>query len=186
MDHVDAINQIFAEFEFAYHNQFHKAFADAQSLAIAKKYWLSCLENYRPQQIVQAARSVVRESEYLPSIAVILKACEQGYDLFGLPTPHEAYVEACQATSPKSDYQWTHPAVYLAGKAVGWFDLANEPEASMLPRFTYHYEQLCHQVMNGEELRMQAHEPLPEKVERPLKREEARARIARMRSKLGL
>ena len=29
MDHVDAINQIFAEFEFAYHNQFHKAFAES-------------------------------------------------------------------------------------------------------------------------------------------------------------
>ena len=55
-DRVDAINQIFAEFEFAYHNQFHKAFADAESLAIAKKYWLSSLENYLPTQIVRAAK----------------------------------------------------------------------------------------------------------------------------------
>ena len=88
-DHVDAINQVFAEFEFAYHNQFHKAFADTESLAIAKKYWLSCLENFTPAQIVAAAKSVIRQSEYLPSIAVILKACEQGYDLFGLPSPRE-------------------------------------------------------------------------------------------------
>jgi len=186
MDHVDAINQIFAEFEFAYHNQFHKAFADKQSLAIAKKYWLSCLENYSPLQIVQAAKTVVRESEYLPSIAVILQACEKGYGLFGLPAPREAYVEACRATSPKRDYDWSHPAIYLAGKAVGWFDLANESEASMLPRFTYHYEKLCHQVVNGEELRVQEHEPLPEKIERPLSKTEAHARIARMRKELGL
>jgi len=186
MDHVDAINQIFAEFEFAYHNQFHKAFADAQSLAIAKKYWLSCLENYSPLHIVQAAKSVVRESEYLPSIAALLQACEKGYDLFGLPSVREAYVEACRASTPKRDYQWSHPAVYLAGKAVGWFDLANEAESSMLPRFSYHYEQLCHQVMNGEELKLATSEPLPEKIERRLSREEAQSRIAKMRKELGL
>lgn len=137
-------------------------------------------------QIVQAAKTVIRQSEYLPSIAVILQACEKGYELFGLPTPREAYVEACQASSPKLDYNWSHPAVYLAGKAVGWFDLANEPESTMLPRFRYHYEQLCHQVINGEELRVQAHEPLPDKIERPLEKAEAQARIAKMRKDLGL
>lgn len=186
MDHVDAINQIFAEFEFAYHNQFHKAFADAQSLAIAKKYWLSCLENYSPPQIVQAAKSVIRESEYLPSIAVILQACEKGYALFGLPSAREAYVEACRAPSPKRDFAWSHAAVYLAGQATGWFELANEPEASMLPRFTYHYEQLCRKVIAGEELVLESVEPLPEKVERPLSKAEAQARIAKMRKELGL
>ncbi len=186
MDHIDAINQIFAEFEFAYHNQFHKAFADAQSLAIAKKYWLSCLANYRPQQIVAAAKSVIRESEYLPSIAVILQACEKGFALFGLPSARDAYIEACRASSPKRDFDWSHPAVYLAGQAVGWFELANEPESSMLPRFSYHYELLCRKVINGEDMKLQAAEPLPEKVERPLAGKETQARIAKMRKDLGL
>ena len=92
-DGVDAINQIFAEFEFAYHNQFHKAFADAESLAIAKKYWLSSLENYLPTQIVRAAKKVIRSQDYLPSIATLVRACEEGFDLFGLPAPHSAYFE---------------------------------------------------------------------------------------------
>ena len=52
LDHVDAVNQIFAEFEFAYHNQFHKAFAEVEALVIAKKYWLSNLERYSPEQIL--------------------------------------------------------------------------------------------------------------------------------------
>ena len=43
LDRVDAINQIFAEFEFAYHNQFHKAFSNVESQIIAKKYWLVAL-----------------------------------------------------------------------------------------------------------------------------------------------
>ena len=59
-DHVDAINQVFAEFEFAYHNQFHKAFAESEALVIAKKYWLSSLERYSPRQIVAAAKKVIK------------------------------------------------------------------------------------------------------------------------------
>ena len=84
VDHVDAINQVFAEFEFAYHNQFHKAFADPESLAIAKQYWLSSLERYGPAQIVQAAKKVIRTQDYLPSIAVILSfLCINVHGIFG-------------------------------------------------------------------------------------------------------
>ena len=103
LDHVDAINQIFAEFEFAYHNQFHKAFSDEGSQIIAKKYWLGSLEQYSPLQIVQAAKQVIRTQDYLPSIAALVKACEKGLDLFGLPSPRQAYLQACEAPSPKRD-----------------------------------------------------------------------------------
>lgn len=185
-DHVDAINQVFAEFEFAYHNQFHKAFADTESLAIAKKYWLSCLENFTPAQIVAAAKSLIRQSEYLPSIAVILKACEQGYDLFGLPSPREAYIEACTAPSPKRAHDWSHEAVYFAGKAAGWYMLANESESSALPRFEYHYARLCRQVIAGEKLTIDAPQPLSDRIEQPLTQEELRERLAQLRDELKL
>ena len=186
VDRVDAINQVFAEFEFAYHNQFHKAFADAESLAIAKKYWMSSLENYSPQQIILAAKSVIRSQEYLPSIAVILRACEQGTDLFGLPAVRQAYLEACRAASPKSAQHWSHEAVYLAGNATGWFLLANEPESTALPVFAYHYENLCRRVVNGESLEIATPQALPEKISRKLDKQEARARIAKMKQELGL
>ena len=186
LDHVDAINQVFAEFEFAYHNQFHKAFADPESLAIAKQYWLSSLERYAPAQIVQAAKKVIRTQDYLPSIAVILRACEQGRDLFGLPSAHQAYLEACGAPSPKRAQRWSHEAVYHAGKAAGWYLLANEPEARAFPVFEYHYESLCRRVMNGEKLDREPPAALTDKVERPLNRQETRARIARLKKDLGL
>lgn len=186
LDRVDAINQIFAEFEFAYHNQFHKAFGDAESLIIAKKYWLGCLEQYSPLQIVHAAKQVIRSQDYLPSIAALVKACEQGLDLFGLPSPRQAYIEACGAPSPKRDFQWSHEAVYLAGQAAGWFVLASEPEATSFPLFNYHYQLLCRRVINGETLEVTAAQPLPETVARPLSRDEAKARLAKMRDELGL
>ncbi|PCJ26833.1 MAG: hypothetical protein COA96_04185 [SAR86 cluster bacterium] len=186
LDHVDAINQIFAEFEFAYHNQFHKAFSDVESQLIAKKYWLSSLEEYSPSQIVQAAKRVIRTQDFLPSIAVLVRACEQGFDLFGLPSTRQAYFEACSAPSPKRDYNWSHEAVFLAGKAAGWFVLANEPEKVALPVFEYHYALLCKRVIGGEHLDTDVQIPLAATIARKLDKNEARARIAKMRKELGI
>lgn len=186
LDHVDAINQVFAEFEFAYHNQFHKAFGSAESLVIAKKYWLSSLENYAPHQIVQAAKRLIKTQDYLPSIAALVRACEEGFDLFGLPSPRQAYVEACSAPSPKRQHHWSHEAVYFAGKASGWYLLANEPESRAFPVFDYHYKLLCRRVMNGERLTVDLPTPLSNKVDRKLSPEEAKARIAKLRAELDI
>lgn len=186
LDHVDAINQVFAEFEFAYHNQFHKAFSAPESLVIAKKYWLSSLENYSPSQIVHAAKRVISKQDFLPSIAAFLRACDEGIDLFGLPATRLAYLEACSAPSPKADFEWSHEAVYLAGKSAGWFLLSSETEAVALPLFRYHYELLCKRVLQGEELTIDHPTPIPEKVSRRLSRDEKKERVAALRAESGL
>ncbi|MCH7816474.1 MAG: hypothetical protein IIC60_07890 [Proteobacteria bacterium] len=186
MDHVDAINQVFAEFEFAYHNQFHKAFATSESLVIAKKYWLSSLEHYSPTQITQAAKRIIGSQDYLPSIATIIRACGEGIDLFGLPAARQAYQEACSASSPKIQYSWSHQAVYLAGKAASWYLLANEAEAKAFPVFQYHYALLCKRVIDGEQLAVDLPTPLPEKIGRKLEKEEIKERIAKLKKELRM
>lgn len=183
---MGAISKVFGEFEFAYHNQFHKAFAAPASLVIAKKYWLSSLEDYSPQQIVHAAKRVISTQEFLPSIAAFIRACEEGLDLFGLPSTHQAYLEACRAPSPKVDFSWSHEAVYLAGKSSGWFVLANQSEATALPLFRYHYELLCRRVLHGEELTVEHSTPIPKKMSRALSPDEKRQRIAKMKEELGI
>ena len=155
-DHADAIGQIFAQFEFAYHNQFHKAFPQSQDQIIAKKFWLDSLREFSPAQIVAAARQVVREQPYLPSLSTMVQACLKGREIHGLPDNRRAYIEACNAPSPKAEQQWSHPAVYLAGKAAGWHLLASEPESVAMPIFEYHYEQLCRKVVSGEQLTIDA------------------------------
>ncbi|HJO11087.1 MAG: replication protein P [Gammaproteobacteria bacterium] len=186
MDHIDAINQLFAELEFAYHNQFHKAFGDAESLVIAKKYWLSCLSQFSPLQITLAVKSVIKTQEYLPSIATIVRTCESGLDLFGLPSAREAYIEACGAPSPKASYAWSHEAVYCAGKASGWFLLANELESSAFQVFDYHYKLMCRRVMAGESLAIEIPAALPDKNEQQLEPAEVRKRIKKLQKELGL
>jgi hypothetical protein len=186
MDHIDAINQLFAELEFAYHNQFHKAFSDAESLVIAKKYWLSCLSQFSPLQITQAAKSVIKSQDYLPSIAAMVRACDAGLDLFGLPSTREAYIEACGAPPPKAAHGWSHEAVYYAGKASGWFLLANEAEHTAFQIFEYHYGIMCKRVLQGESLTIETSIALPKKTEQKLTPTETRQRIKKMKQELGL
>ena len=80
-DHVDAINQLFAEMELAYHNQFHKAFGQGESQNLAKKYWLQSLACFSPEVIRRAGRNVVQSQQFLPSLAAMIAACEDS------PTP---------------------------------------------------------------------------------------------------
>jgi len=185
-DHVDAINQLFAEFELAYHNQFHKAYAQEGSLSLAKKYWLSCLGEFTPEVILRAARQVVKSQEYLPTVAAVVAACENALPLFGLPPAHAAYVEACCAPEPKARQQWSHPAVYLAGEATGWRELASETRDAIFPVFEYNYHQLCQRVLRGEQLDLKIPLALPESVPQPLSPEENKARMKALRERFGL
>lgn len=153
---------------------------------LAKKYWLTCLQPYSPLQITRAARQAVKTQEYLPSVAAVVKLCESGLELFDLPAPRAAYVEACRATTPKSAWPWSHEAVYQAGKASDWYLLATEPEAVAFPVFDYHYHLLCQRVMRGEQLGVDAPPPLPQRVAKKLSAEENRQRLRKLREETGI
>jgi hypothetical protein len=185
-DHVDAINQVFAELALAYHNQFHKAFAEEGALTLAKKYWHGVLVEYSPEVILRAVRHVVRSSEYLPTLAAIVQACESAHDLFGLPTAQAAYVEACCAPEPKSQYAWSHPAVFLAAQQTGWHALASETQVQVFPLFEYNYSQFCHRVMTGEQLELPVRAALPETVAAPLSAEDNLKRLAQLRKQFDI
>ncbi len=165
--HVEAINQVFALFRLNYHNQYYAAFPDAEQLKQIKKLWLEALAEFPPEQILRGAKHAIETSEYLPTLNRMLDCCHQGLGEYGLPAVHDAYVEACQAPSPKSAQAWSHPAVYLAGLDTGWFFLANNEERLAFPQFREHYQRRVAAVMRGEELVI----PAPEALEqRPNKR----------------
>jgi hypothetical protein len=183
-DHVDAINQVFAELELAYHNQYHKAYAQEGSIGVAKKYWLECLAPFMPQVILKAVRIVVKSQQYLPSVATLVQACEEALGDYGLPTAHDAYVQACNAAHPKAEQPWSHPAVYLAGKATGWFELSNNQEAKIFPLFESHYRKLCQRILAGEILEIEIPKALPEQSTKKLSLEENKSRMSELRKSL--
>ena len=183
VDHVDVINQVFAELELAYHNQYHKAYSQDGSVGVAKKYWLECLAPYAPELILKAVRQVVKSQQYLPSVAGIIKACEDALGEYGLPAAHDAYVQACCAPHPKAAFNWSHPAVYFAGKATGWFELENTIEARIYPLFEAHYRKLCQRVLAGEEMVIEVPTSLPASG-RQLSPAENKSRMAALRKSL--
>lgn len=181
---IDAINQVFAEFELVYHNQYHKAFPSLEKLQYAKQLWFANLKEFSAAQILHAAHRAIKESEYLPTIAGLLKFCDNEFSLYGLPVPRDAYIEACQATSPKARYSWSHPAVYHAGHASDWFFLANNSEAKALPVFEQHYRMICERVRQGEALALPDIPALPESLPSQLSHEEQLEKIRTIREQL--
>ncbi|WP_339669257.1 replication protein P [Dasania marina] len=183
---TNAINQLFAELELTYHNQYLKAFSSADKLGYAKKLWFDYLKGFAPDRILLACRKATRESEYLPTIHTLIKYCEVSTGELGLPDTYQAYIEACQAPSPKTEYSWSHPAVYWAGKASDWFFLSSNIEAKTLPVFKRHYEALCERIKKGETLAPPEHLALPNDKAKPLSSEQKRERLAQLRKEIKL
>jgi hypothetical protein len=184
--HVDALNQIFALFRLNYHNQYYAAFADAEQLRQIKKLWLESLSDYPVEHLLKGAKHAIEHSEYLPTLNRMLECCQQGRADLGLPTAHDAYVEACRAPSPKSAQAWSHPAVYLAGRDSDWFFLANNTERSSWPVFKEHYDGYCARVLRGDSLDIPEPAALEQKPAAPLAAEEQLARLHKLREQTGL
>lgn len=182
---IDAINQMFAEFELVYHNQFQKAFSDKEKLLLAKRLWLSHLSGFTAEQILAAARKATHDSEYLPTVRGVLKYLED-YRTLGLPDARDAYREACLAPSPKVQYAWSHPAVYWAGVSSDWFFLASRSEREALPVFEKHYRALCERVAQGETLPLPDVPALPEQVHQPMTPEQRHAAMEALRKAVDL
>ncbi len=177
---------MFAEFELVYHNQYNKAFSSAEKLSYAKKIWFSNLRHISPERITAATHRAIRESEFLPTVKGILKYCEPDFRELGLPDSHSAYLEACRAPQPKAEFNWSHPAVYHAGRACDWFYLAGSTEYTAYPIFKRHYEEICQRVINGETLSLPAPIALPETISKPLSPDEQRQRMQQLRDDLDI
>ena len=177
---------MFALFRLNYHNQYYAAYPDAEQLNQIKKLWLDSLGEFPVEQILKGAKHAIEHSEYLPTLHRMIECCQAGLVEYGLPSAHDAYVEACQAPSPKSAQPWSHPAVYLAGRDSDWFFLANNVEQVTWPVFKEHYQRYCAAVLRGEELTVPAPEALEQKKGEPLDHQAQLSELEKLRSKTGL
>ena len=102
----------------------------------------------------------------------------------GIPEMLTAMREACNARYPRESQKYSHPIVYLAGCAVGWFEMQNRTEKELIPLFDVAYSQLLRRLINGESLQMPVYKALPESVCVPATEEVARAGINKLKSML--
>ncbi|KUJ83569.1 hypothetical protein AWR36_006850 [Microbulbifer flavimaris] len=179
-----ALNEVFGLLKLSYHNQFNAAFPDTETLHLAKRLWLESLEAFTPEQIVAGAKRAIKQSEYLPTVHKMLQLCAAGDN--GLPEARAAYREACNAPSPKANYNWSHPAVYHAGREANWFFLANNAESVAYPVFAEHYRKICARVLEGEKLPAPEQLRLEDNPGKPLSKEENAEKLAALRAELDL
>ena len=184
-EHIDAINQVFSLFRINFGNLYYASFKNQELEKQAKRLWLESLHHLPAHTILLAAKSVIAECEYLPTLKVMLDHCHKAQGQ-ALPDAHSAYVEACQAPSPKAGARWSHPAVYHAGKASDWYFLATNTEATALPVFRRHYQEFCEQVRRGVDLATPELEALPEPQSQSLSKEENKARLQALRDSLDI
>ncbi|AIA76251.1 hypothetical protein FF32_15825 [Halomonas campaniensis] len=106
------------------------------------------------QQIQDAAR---QSSEAWPPTPIAFAAlCQPAPEDLGLPSDAQAWREATANAHQPSRHRWSHEAVRMAGKAVGWWDLTHgggETRTDRLERrFRKEYAALVNRVMAGEQL----------------------------------
>lgn len=183
---IEAINQVFALFRLNYHNQFFAAYPVEEDLNHVRRLWLDALADYPVDVILRGARTAIERNDYLPTLHRMLEACRQSLTDLGLPTPKDAYLEACEAPSPKVDYAWSHPAVYLAGRDSDWFFLANNTEHVTWPVFRDHYESYLIRASRGETLTIPERQALPPQQHRQMSDDDRRAALKQLRRETGL
>ncbi len=183
---VDAINECFELLRINYQHLYFSAYPEVDAVNAAKRLWLEGLSNFSADTIRQATHELIKQSDYLPTISRMIRKSTELSGSTELPNAHSAYVEACNASSPKQNHPWSHPAVYYAGKQSDWFFLANNSENRTFPIFKANYEKLCEKILCGEALPPIKQLALPEYSETPLSKEENSERMTELRSELGI
>lgn len=187
----EAVNAVFSLFRVNYHNQYYKAFPDTETLNTIKKLWLNSLSQVSAEIILTGGERIVQRSEFLPTLAQMLHACCVDKDGKPLPDARSAFIEACNAPSPKSEFEWSHDLVYHAGRKTGWHRLASSEESRSFPLFQQQYQNLLEALMRGEELPAienlnsaeKSSDPEKQKAA-PLDRDAAQKRLAELKAQL--
>lgn len=185
-DLIDAINTVFTQFEVAFPNLYHRAYSSDNSIMLAKQLWANSLQEFSGEQILRACQKAIESSDFIPTIHSVLNFCRSDLTSYGLPSPRDAYIEACNASEPRAEFNWSHPAVYFAGRDAGWYFLASNAESKAQPVFEAAYRKVCDRVLAGEKLAMPNAERLPSETSTPLSSEEKVQRMAALRKEIGL
>jgi len=100
---------------------------------------------------IERFKAGAAEKPFMPNPAEFVELCLMPV-VDGAPDERKAYKEACASAGFLSDAKWSHPAVYVAGKATGWYDLRNKPEKETLPIFKAEYKKALQRCAAGEDL----------------------------------
>ena len=98
---------------------------------------------------IEACRQM--DTDFAPSVGKFVKLCVPTAEDLGLPGDDAAWREAVRNCGNPDRHRWSHEAVQLAGRAVGWFNIrqSSVPEEVLRKRFDHAYFQLRRRASMG-------------------------------------
>lgn len=159
------INKLFAELQACF-PAWRQTFTCKSDIDAAKRSWARGLVEAKitTETQLKCGLAKARRSElpFWPSLGQFIAWCQPDPSDHGLPSARQAYMEACRKSHPASDRRnWSHPAVYVAAREVGSFELTTQPSSQSLPLFERAYMIAVRRVMAGEDLNAEIPKALP-------------------------
>lgn len=146
------VNMLFARFKAIYTHKFASAYANPDEVKLAKREWAIAIKGFKEPLLAYAVERSKETYAWPPTIAEFLQLISKAYGAYGLVDTRTAYLEASQCRINPLEFSWSHPAVYYAGAATGWYSLKSDEEAKTWPAFEKNYNEQVDKIVQGQVL----------------------------------
>ena len=182
---IELVNLIFTQLEVTYHNQFHKAYPDKNSLNLAKQLWLTQLQRFDEKIVFESVGKLMTTSDFLPTLSKVINSCiESKLKSNGIPNANYAYKEACHSRNNFENFTWSHPIIFYIGSKTGWDYLWTQAEKETFREFKLNYDILVNEYLEGKEFSKPNFPELPKTLRVEVDKESQLKKIQDLKNKL--
>ena len=182
---IELVNLIFTQLEVTYHNQFHKAYPDKNSLNLAKQLWLTQLQRFEEKIVFESVGKLMTTSDFLPTLSKVINSCiESKLKSNGIPNVNYAYKEACHSRNNFEKFTWSHPIIFYIGSKTGWDYLWTQSEKETFKEFKLNYDILVNEYLEGKEFSEPNFPKLPNTLEVKVDKKSQLKKIQDLKNKL--
>ena len=182
---IELVNLIFTQLEVTYHNQFHKAYPDKNSLNLAKQLWLTQLQRFDEKIVFESVGKLMTTSDFLPTLSKVINSCiESKLKSNGIPNVNYAYKEACHSRNNFEKFSWSHPIIFYIGSKTGWDYLWTQAEKETFREFKLNYDILVNEYLEGKEFSKPNFPILPNTLEVKVDKKSQLKKIQDLKNKL--
>ena len=182
---IELINLIFTQLEVTYHNQFHKAYPDKNSLNLAKQLWLTQLQRFDEKIVFESVSKLMTTSDFLPTLSKLINSCiESKLKSNGIPNVNYAYKEACHSRNNFEKFTWSHPIIFYIGSKTGWDYLWTQAEKETFTEFKLNYDLLVNEYLEGKEFSKPKFPELPKTLRVKVDKKSQLKKIQDLKNKL--
>ena len=182
---IELVNLIFTQLEVTYHNQFHKAYPDKNSLNLAKQLWLTQLQRFDERIVFESVGKLMTTSDFLPTLSKVINSCiESKLKSNGIPNVNYAYKEACHSRNSFEKFTWSHPIIFYIGSKTGWDYLWTQAEKETFKEFKLNYDLLVNEYLEGKEFSKPNFPELPKTLRVKVNKESQLKKIQDLKNKL--